>query len=468
MQQAIKRDNSLDALRGIAILLMVLSSSIAFNILPGWMYHAQVPPPTHQFNPDAPGITWVDLVFPFFLFTMGAAIPLALNKKISQAVSGFKISYSILKRFVLLVFFALFTMHTRAWVLSPNPQQIDYLISILSFVLMFAMYADFESKFGKKTDLIIKLIGFSGGILILVFGFSEGKSFSKSNPDIIMLVLANMALFGTFIWWFTNKNVWLRIGILPFIMAVFLSSKIDGSINQVIFNFTPAAWLYKFYYLKYLFIILPGTLVGEWLLKEAKEGAALTSNINKLYSYILPISLSIVVVNICFLYSRNLELNFIINIVLVALLLFLASKIKAQSPNNLVVKFIYAGSYLLFLGLFFEAFEGGIKKDFSTYSYYFVCTGLAFLTLLALHIIDKFSVLVAVFKGLADVGKNPMIAYTAGNLLLIPLLRITGAEEYLNLLSNNFFEGLLRGLLFTGVVAAITIFFTTRRVFWKT
>ena len=71
----------LDALRGCAIFTMILSGSIAYGpALPGWMFHAQVPPPTHQFNPLLPGITWVDLVFPFFLFCMGAAIPIALLK----------------------------------------------------------------------------------------------------------------------------------------------------------------------------------------------------------------------------------------------------------------------------------------------------------------------------------------------------------------------------------------------------
>ncbi|RYZ50113.1 MAG: DUF5009 domain-containing protein, partial [Chitinophagaceae bacterium] len=40
----VKRDQSLDALRGFAILAMVLSSAIAFGgVLPAWMYHAQLP-----------------------------------------------------------------------------------------------------------------------------------------------------------------------------------------------------------------------------------------------------------------------------------------------------------------------------------------------------------------------------------------------------------------------------------------
>jgi uncharacterized membrane protein len=45
------RSHALDALRGLAILAMLLSSEMPFgaNALPSWMYHAQVPPPTHQF-----------------------------------------------------------------------------------------------------------------------------------------------------------------------------------------------------------------------------------------------------------------------------------------------------------------------------------------------------------------------------------------------------------------------------------
>lgn len=50
------RSFALDALRGYAILTMVLSATISFHILPGWMYHAQTPPPDHAFNPTVPGL----------------------------------------------------------------------------------------------------------------------------------------------------------------------------------------------------------------------------------------------------------------------------------------------------------------------------------------------------------------------------------------------------------------------------
>lgn len=466
MSQVIKRNNSLDALRGIAILLMVLSGSIAFGILPGWMYHAQVPPPTHVFKPEVPGITWVDLVFPFFLFSMGAAIPLAMKRKIETSTSK-DILLAIVKRFILLVIFALFTMHARAWVLSGQPGVLEYSLSIICFFLLFAIYGDFSKLLSKVSAMAIKIVGFVAAGLIMLYGFSDDKTFNIYNPDIIMLVLANMALFGTLIWWITAKNVWLRLGILPFIMAVFLVSKEPGTLNTAIFSWTPAAWLYKFYYLKYLFIILPSTLVGEWIIEGQKEGSNVAIARSKFLA-IATVSFVLVLQNVICLYNRELEVNFISSILLVIVLICLAVKLSKTEGKSIVVKMIYAGSYLLLLGLFFEAYEGGIKKDYSTYSYYFVCTGLAFFSLTMLHILEKLALFSKASNILAMVGKNPMVAYTAGNLLLIPVLRITQTEAYLNSLETGFWGGLLRGVIFTAIVAIVTIWATKRKIFWKT
>lgn len=65
-KSSMRRASSLDALRGYAILTMVLSATVVYGILPAWMYHMQEPPPAHVFQPELSGLTWVDLVFPFF------------------------------------------------------------------------------------------------------------------------------------------------------------------------------------------------------------------------------------------------------------------------------------------------------------------------------------------------------------------------------------------------------------------
>ncbi|MGM0530313.1 MAG: DUF5009 domain-containing protein [Bacteroidota bacterium] len=52
------RFEALDALRGLAILMMVLSGPLPHDgALPAWRYHAQVLPPDHVFDSAVPGLT---------------------------------------------------------------------------------------------------------------------------------------------------------------------------------------------------------------------------------------------------------------------------------------------------------------------------------------------------------------------------------------------------------------------------
>lgn len=464
----VKRIQSLDALRGLAILLMVLSSSIAFGgILPAWMYHAQVPPPEHLFRPDLPGITWVDLVFPFFLFSMGAALPLTLSSKL-KSQSKYKVVLQILKRYALLVVFALFTVHARAWVINSNPGILENIISISAFALLFFIYG--SASICKKNALLIQLVSLAIAITFLVFyPFSNGFNFS--TIDVIILVLATMALFGSFIWIATRTNPLLRIGVLPFVMAVFLASTVEGSWNNQLFNWTPVSWLYKFYYLKYLFVIIPGTFAGEWLLQNKGKQFSQNriSNRNK-YVNVLMITLPwlILICNLICLFDRLLLINLLITSILSLLLIYFGRLTAKRQGRSDSFKFIQAGIYLLLLGLSFEAYEGGIKKDFSTYSYYFVSSGLAFLVLFSFMLLEQLNLFTTAISFLADAGKNPMIAYTAGNLLLLPIFRMTGFDVWLDSLGDNLLGGFFRGILFTGIVAILTIFFTRKQLFWRT
>ena len=461
----ITRNQSLDVLRGTAILLMVLCSSIAFGkVLPAWMFHAQTPPPYHVFKPEIPGITWVDLVFPFFLFSMGAAIPLALNNKADQQ-PFYKMALQLATRLLLLAFFAIFTLHARAWVMDKEPTITTHFLSIGGFVLLFLMYGNWSAYIKKYSAWGIKIFGFVVAIVFLYrYPFAYGQ-FSLAKSDIIILVLANMAFFGGLIWYFTRNHPWLRIGILPFVMAIFLGAKEVGSINSFIFNWSPAPWLYQFYYLKYLFIIIPGTLAGDWFLKENKQAELIRDSSRKIFIAIACIATLLNVVNLWGLFARALVLNLILNVIGCTALVILAKKIKA---GKTIRQLTQAGIYLLLLGLFFEAYEGGIKKDYSTYSYYFVCSGLSFFALLSFSIVERLGGLKKLMDILAANGKNPMIAYTAGNLFLIPLLKITTLSVYLDAMSTNAFNGFARGLIFTSAVALITVFFTRLKFFWKT
>lgn len=470
-----QRDQSLDALRGFAILAMVLSGSIAYgDTLPAWMYHAQVPPPAHQFIETIAGITWVDLVFPFFLFSMGAAIPLAL-KKYTEAGKGFLfVAWIALKRFLLLAFFALFTEHMKAWAIAGDPAAADHLLSLLAFVLLFFQF--YENKNGKLKTLFLILK--TGSFLFAVYllwkiPFWSGKGFDFYKSDIIIMVLANMAFFGTLIYYFTANKPLLRVGILPFIMAVFLAAKepANGWAKEF-FNFSYIGnlkfdWLYKFYFLKYLFIVIPGTIAGEWMLKQTKiKNSEVKNEVNNQQENLLALlGVLLICLNLYGLFSRMLLTNLIGTFLLCGAAVYVT---RNTAKENIYRKLIAAGTYLLLLGLFFEAYEGGIKKDHSTYSYYFVTSGLAFFSLVCFTVMAKRKYFSLISEYLSLNGKNPMVAYVAGNLVLLPLMYLTNTKQFWDAMNQNAFMGFAKGFVFTGIVSLITILFVRRKWFWKT
>jgi hypothetical protein len=406
---------------------------------------------------------------------MGAAIPLSLKKYIENKKGFLFVMWMALKRFVLLAFFALFTQHMKAWAIAEAPTATEHLLSLLAFVLLFFQFYENKNEKLKTVFLFTKLVSFAAALFLLwKLPFWGGKGFDFYKSDIIILVLANMALFGTVIYYLTADKPLLRIGLLPFIMAVFLASKepMDGWAKDFFqFNAIGAFkfdWLYKFYFLKYLFIIIPGTVAGEMMMQEMKNEKLEMKN-GKLNAstenLLLLISVVLVIMNLYGLFTRILGVNLMIAAALCVAALYL---LKEAVKESLYKQLASAGTYLLLLGLFFEAYEGGIKKDPSTYSYYFVTGGLAFYTLIAFSIMAKRSYLSSVSTYLSLNGKNPMVAYVAGNLVLLPLLQLTQTKQYWDAMNQSFFMGLMKGVVFTGIVSLITILFVKRKWFWKT
>ena len=439
---ALPRDASLDALRGLAVLGMVLSGSLGFGgALPAWMFHAQVPPPLHRFEPSLAGISWVDLVFPFFLFAMGAALPLAMRQVTGHA-GALKLS---LRRFGLLLFFALFTQHMKASSLSALPAWQAQTLAIGAFVLLGLML-------GPCTAWLKGLAWAFALSLLALLPFHQGAGFQLGKSDIILLVLADMALFGGLLWWFTRRQPWLRLGALLLLAAVLLGRGVPGSWNAGLAQFSPAPWAYQFYYLKYLFIVVPGSLAGEWLLQGRGEAQTLPRGLGAL-------AMALIAANLSLLFARELLLNLMLSLALLALIFW---RLRHCAVDSLARRFSQAGAYLLLLGLALEALEGGIRKDSSTYSYYAVSSGLAFFALLGLR-----SCRAAWLDYLAAHGRNPLLAYVAGSLLILPLLHLTGLHGAWSSLTADPWQALLKGLLFTGAVSGVTLYCTHRQHLWK-
>jgi predicted acyltransferase len=467
-----KRVLALDALRGFAILTMILSGVIAYKILPAWMYHAQLPPPEHHFNPNLPGLTWVDLVFPLFLFAMGAAFPLAMNRRLIQGDSYFELIKKIVERTLLLAFFAVFIKHVHAYnIAAPNsPNTWHWFIALLAFSVMFAIYVRPKKEWNPKIAAIFKYSAWLIALLWLFF-FENGKGegFSFNRNDIIIIVLTNMAFFGALLWLFTREKLLLRLGILAIYLALRLSHG-ENPLFDTVWNWSPFPWLYRLDFLKYLFIVIPGSIAGDliWSYSAAKEqnGNGASWPNTRLWTQAI-FMLAIILFALIGYQSRWVNLTPVVLIIAAFVGLWLTQK-PADELEKLVHKLWQWGAFWLILGVFFEPFEGGIKKDSSTMAYYFITSGLAVAMLISFIILlDKLR-LEKAFTLLIHNGQNPMIAYIGVANVIWPILAMTGLEALLVSVTQTPFLGFLRGVLKTVLLAYMVSYFTKKKLFWKT
>ncbi|MGE5352902.1 MAG: DUF5009 domain-containing protein, partial [Acidobacteriota bacterium] len=352
-----------------------------------------------------------------------------------------------------------------------EPGVLTWLTGLLGFILLFPMLLRLPQAMKPSYKILIRCIGYGiAALLLSSLSYSNGSGFSLNRSDIIILVLANVAFFGAVVWLFTRDNVLLRLGILAFYLAIRLTQNVEGSWNLLLWYATPAPWLYKLYYLQYLFIVVPGTVAGDMILKWMNSGeknTVFSPEAIKRYVIASALLFFCIAITLYGLYTRALVFTLFIDtaICVTGFLLFR----KAENETGRLYRSLFNwGIYWLLLGLFFEAFEGGIKKDKSTLSYYFVTSGLAIYCYIALSIFIDCLKKKKYFSLLISSGQNPMIAYIAGSNFIMPVLAMTTLSTLLNYLLINPWLGFLKGLIFTLLVALTAGYFTKRKLFWRT
>lgn len=469
---------ALDALRGLAILAMLLSGQLPFdaNALPSWMYHAQEPPPAFEWIGTLPGISWVDLVFPFFLFSMGAAFPLALSRRMDQGAAPWKLSAFVLERGFLLGFFALFVAAIRPYTMSNHPTTATWFLALLGFLIFFPILTRLPGEWPRFVKLSVRAAGWLAAVSFCLFvTYPDGSGFELKRSDIIIVVLTNMAVFGSIVWMLTRQNLVLRLGVLGLVFAIRMSNMPQATAGWVhdLWEFSPLPWIYQLYYLQYLCIVIPGTIAGDLILQwtrlpaRSPEPAAAKSWSTVHNVVIALLMFAMVIVLLVGLKARWLVAATVTAFALCAL----GWKLLSRPLNELerLHKSLFQWAiYWLVLGLFFEPYEGGIKKDHPTLSYYFITSGLAICVYIG------FSILIEVFRQrravqlLIDNGQNPMIAYAGINNFITPLLALTGGAELLSNFASTPWRGFWKGVIVTLLMALTVSFLTRRKVFWRT
>lgn len=453
-----KRIITIDILRGITIFAMILCANIGYNSdLPAWMFHAQTPPPTYAFNPDVPGITWVDLVFPFFLFTMGAAFPLAMRKRLENGTGRWAVTGSLFRRWLTLTIFAIVLGNAYKIGSSTRPEIVKGLFSIGLWAVMFM------SLVRLKDERKCRLINNTGLFLLVVMSVLSvdylGITLSRWSSDIIIMILANIAIFGGLIWMFTKDNLRLRWLILLFIIALKALSSYTPQALAWVPSLAGIGWFFSWSFLQYLVIAIAGSIAGDMLLNHSRSGEK--TEVDPYHITAGIIALAAALVQLWGLFTRHILADFIISAVLGAVFVVLTWK-----RRNIITWLGYFGFAFMLVGIIFDPIDGGITKDHCNLSYMLTTTGMTALTGAFVLMLElKWNIK---GRGLSGCGQNPMLAYTVTNFLTGPVLAMLGIGAWLDTISlGSPFWGVIRGLTYTLLMVAVTCFFTGKKLFWR-
>lgn len=180
------RVQSIDAVRGLVMFTMIFVNDIAgvsHQIVPWWMRH---------FKADGNGMTFVDLVFPAFLFIVGMSIPFGLGSRLKRGEPGWRSVLHVVLRTLslLLVGIAMVNGYPDGARLGWSPAlwtMLMYLAAILTFCSLappprFAPSAIHTQLF-RVTNLVIRSLGFlSLVLLLLVFRGRDGHRIISFVP----------------------------------------------------------------------------------------------------------------------------------------------------------------------------------------------------------------------------------------------------------------------------------------------
>lgn len=164
---------SIDALRGITILVMIFVNELAgVEHVPDWMKHMPA---------DADAMTFVDVVFPAFLFIVGMSIPFAINNRISKGDSLVQLQWHILFRAIGLMVLGVFMVNAEG---GYNEEAMGISIALWS-LLFYACVILVWNVYTFQNKIIIYILRGTGvvGLIVLALLFRGGDGTETMQPQ---------------------------------------------------------------------------------------------------------------------------------------------------------------------------------------------------------------------------------------------------------------------------------------------
>lgn len=459
------RAYGVDAYRGFFLLLMTFAMTIPMRegLFPEWMYHMQYPVPGEFV--DRAGLTWRDLLFPAFLFTMCAAIPITNTLRLNKGLPYPAIIWTAVKRFAVLYLFALMIGHTLPYWTQDYTKR-GNIIAIIGFLACWPIFMRKPASWNaERFDRIKKAGWLAGAAILFALPLAYGSEFSLERKDGIIHALAFVSLVTTTLWLFTRDKPMIRLGVLGLVIAIKLASELSLPGGNVLYGLEIPV-LYQAWMIELLIVGIPATVAGDLIVKWMR-----TRDAEEAPSWGTARLLAIAATCLAFapaaligFYLRYPTETAVAFGALSALGLFLVSGARSEREKILATLFRWSAA-LLVAGALIEPLGAGIKKDPQTLSYLVATAGISLaLLIIALISVDILKLARRGTRLLVDVGQNPLIAYVAFTMFFNNIAWLTVFPHWQ---PQGPGQAVAVSLVFTALTALIAAVATRKRVFWR-
>lgn len=149
---------SIDVFRGIIIFTMVFVNELAgIADVPMWMKHLPA---------DVDGMTFVDLVFPAFLFIVGMSIPFAIQARVNKGDSALEIFKHIALRSAGLIVIGVFMVNAESGYDAAAMGISMPLWTLLMFIYVLLIWSNYPKTLSPAIALGAKMIGIAGLVML--------------------------------------------------------------------------------------------------------------------------------------------------------------------------------------------------------------------------------------------------------------------------------------------------------------
>ena len=186
--------------------------------------------------------------------------------------------------------------------------------------------------------------------LFVIRRFCFGLSFDYHSNDIIILILANLALFGGLAWMLSRDNLILRLLLILLVIAVKAVDSYAPAQLDFVPDCGPVSWLFQWDFLQYLVIALTASIVGDLLLEQESPDRWDAKRCVSAF-----ICLAAVLFQLWALSARQIRIDLLVTLVLA--LSFILLNLRSW---GIYTRIGYIGFLALMLGINLDPIDGGL------------------------------------------------------------------------------------------------------------